>query len=101
MPSSVVEQKGSRVTILRKKGCCGRGYYYDVVSLYPTVCALDYFPIGSGKYVNYDSIEEFKNAVLSDKFFGVAKVDITPPKDLYVPVLPDNTGSKLFSHYIH
>jgi hypothetical protein len=26
-------------------------FYFDVVSLYPTVNALDYYPIGFGRYV--------------------------------------------------
>ena len=73
-------------------------YHYDVVSLYPTVNALDDYAIGFKKYVNYDSIEAFCKDVLSGEFCGVAKVDITPPKDLYIPVLPDNANGKLLFH---
>ena len=36
--------------------------------------------------------------LFSGKFFGVAKVDITPPTDLYVPVLPNNSDHKLLFH---
>jgi hypothetical protein len=35
---------------------------------------------------------------LKDKFFGIAKVDMIPPKDLYIPVLPDNSNGKLLFH---
>ena len=73
-------------------------YHYDVVSLYPTVNALDDYAIGFKKYVNYDSIEAFCKDVLSGEFCGVAKVDITPPKDLYIPVLPANANGKLLFH---
>jgi hypothetical protein len=70
----------------------------DVVSLYPTVNALDDYAVGYGSYVNYNSISDFEQDLLSGKFFGVAKVDITPPTDLYVPVLPDNSDHKLLFH---
>ena len=36
--------------------------------------------------------------ILSGKFFGIAKVDISPPDDLYVPVLPHNFNKKLLFH---
>ena len=36
---------------------------------------------------------------IRDRFFGVAKVDITPPTDLYVPVLPDDSEQKLLFHW--
>ena len=36
--------------------------------------------------------------IISGKFFGLAKVDIEPPKNLYVPVLPDNSNGKLLFH---
>ena len=68
-------------------------FYYDVVSLYPTVNALDYYAVGFNRYVNITAQD-----ILDEKFFGVAKVDITPPKDLYIPVLPDNSDKKLLFH---
>ena len=67
--------------------------YFDVTSLYPTVNALDDYAVGFKKYVEITADD-----ILSGKFFGVAKVDITPPKDLYVPVLPDNSNKKLMFH---
>jgi hypothetical protein len=68
-------------------------YHYDVVSLYPTVNALDDYAIGFKKYVKIEPED-----ILKDRFFGVAKVDITPPKDLYIPVSPDNSNGKLLFH---
>ena len=68
-------------------------YYFDVVSLYPTVNALDVYPVGFKKYVK-TTVEDIR----SGKFFGLVKVDITPPKNLYVPVLPDNSNGKLLFH---
>ena len=55
--------------------------------------ALDYYAVGFNRYVNITAQD-----ILDDKFFGVAKVDITSPKDLYVPVLPDNSEGKLMFH---
>jgi len=68
-------------------------FYHDVVSLYPTVNALDTYAVRFSKYVNITSDD-----ILSGKFFGIAKVDIEPPKNLYVPVLPDNSQGKLLFH---
>ena len=64
--------------------------YDDVTSLYPTVNALDDNAIGFKKYVNITPKD-----IKSGKFFGIAKVDITPPDDLYVPVLPQSFNKKL------
>ncbi len=69
-------------------------FYYDIVSLYPTVNALDDYAIGFSKYVNNLKADD----ILNGKFFGLAKVDITPPKKLYIPVLPDNSNGKLLFH---
>ena len=69
-------------------------FYYDVVSLYPTVNALDNYAVGFNRYVNNLKVED----ISSGKFFGLAKVDITPPKDLHIPVLPDNSDGKLLFH---
>ena len=66
-------------------------FYYDAVSLYPTVNALDDYAVGFNRYVNNLKVED----IVSGKFFGLVKVDITPPKDLYVPILPERTENKL------
>ena len=84
---------GGRTEGFKSYHKCGKGqkiFYLDVVSLYPTVNALDDYAVGFNRYVRI-TVEDIK----SGKFFGVAKVDITPPKKLYVPVLPDNSDGKL------
>ena len=63
---------------------------FDVTSLYPTVNALDDYAVGFKKYVKTTPED-----ILSGKFFGLVKCDITPPKDLYLPVLPRNENHKL------
>ena len=68
-------------------------FYDDVTSLYPTVNALDDYAVGFKQYVNI-TVDDIRTG----KFFGVAKVNISPPKDLYVPVIPDNTKNKLLFH---
>ena len=49
--------------------------------------------VGFKKYVNI-----IVDDIADGSFFGVAKVDIIPPKDLYVLVLPDNSDGKLMFH---
>ena len=73
-------------------------YYFDVVSLYPTVNSLDPYAVGFKKPVNISDEEDLINKIKTGDFFGVAKVDITPPTDLYIPVLPDNSNGKLLFH---
>ena len=68
-------------------------FYFDVTSLYPTVNALDDYAVGFGRYVK-TSVEDIR----SGKFFGLAQVDITPPKDLDVPLLLDNSNGSLLFH---
>ena len=36
--------------------------------------------------------------ILNDKFVGVVKCDVIPPKKLYIPILPDNSNGKLLFH---
>ena len=73
-------------------------FYHDVVSLYPTVNALDPYAIGFRRPINVSNKEELIHRIASGDFFGVVKADITPPKDLYLPVLPDNSDGKLLFH---
>ena len=70
-----------------------KGFYYDVVSLYPTVNALDRYPIGFKQFYK-PTVEE----ILDDSFIGVVKCDVIPPKNLYVPVLPESKDGKLLFH---
>ena len=75
--------------------CTGRQkiFYYDVVSLYPSVNALDDYAVGFPRHARITP-----EHILDGSFFGIVKVDITPPKDLYLPVLPDNSNGKLLFH---
>ena len=87
---------GGRTEGFKSYHKCGKGQkicYFDVVSLYPTVNALDVYAVGFNRYVRITG-EDIK----SGKFFGVAKVDITPPQQMYVPVLPDKSDGKLLFH---
>ena len=68
-------------------------FSFDVVSLYPSVNAMDTYAVGFSKYVNITADD-----IKSGKFFGIAKVDVIPPKQLYIPVLPDNSDGKLLFH---
>ena len=75
---------------------CAKGqkiFYYDVVSLYPTVNTLDSYAVGFKKHV-ITTVEDIR----SGKFFGLAQVDVTPPKGLYMPVLADRRNGKLQFH---
>ena len=72
-----------------------------MVSLYPTVNALDRYAVGFKKPVHILNQSDFSNLVhriRNGSFCGIVKVDITPPRDLYVPVLPDNSNGKLLFH---
>ncbi len=68
-------------------------YYFDVVSLYPTVNALDDYAVGFKKYVNI-TVDDIKK----NNFIGLVKCDVQPPEDLYIPVLPEINDGKLLFH---
>ena len=72
-----------------------------MVSLYPTVNALDRYAVGFKRPVhilNQDDFNRLVYRIRKGSFCGIAKVDIIPPRDLYVPVLPDNSEGKLLFH---
>jgi G:T-mismatch repair DNA endonuclease (very short patch repair protein) len=75
--------------------CKGREriFAFDICSLYPTVNALDVYAVGFKRFMSI-----IPDDILSGKFFGVAKVDVVPPKNLYIPLLPDRTNGKLLFH---
>jgi hypothetical protein len=59
-----------------------KGFYFDVVSLYPTVNALDKYPIGFNQFYN-STIEE----ILDESFIGIVKCDVIPPnKNIYTRI---------------
>ena len=75
-----------------------KGKYVDFCSLYPTVNKYCEYPIGHPITYYNISIDEY----LKNKYFGIVKCKILPPRGLYHPVLPykqltsDNTHKLLF-----
>ena len=75
-----------------------RGRYVDFCSLYPTVNKYCKYPIGHPVLYTNIPLEDYEK----DKYFGIMKCKILPPKGLYHPVLPykqstrDNTHKLLF-----
>ena len=63
--------------------------YYDVTSLYPYVLKTQTFPVGHPQIVTRDFLP-------LDRYFGLAKVKILPPRGLYLPVLPHKVDGRLF-----
>jgi hypothetical protein len=78
--------------------------YYDYTSLYPsvqfgklrgvTVDTYDVweelmYPCGHGRHIKNVTPDKLH------KYFGFVKCDITPPDDLYLPILPEKKNGKL------
>ena len=64
-------------------------FYVDVTSLYPWVNKNAEYPLGHPEIIFNPSIEDFED------YFGLAKVSILPPYELFHPVLPVRIGEKL------
>ena len=64
-------------------------HYMDVTSLYPWVNKTCEYPLGHPVIYTQVPVQDFSN------YFGLAKVDILPPPDLFHPVLPFRCGGKL------
>lgn len=62
--------------------------YLDFTSLYPFTNKYCRYPVGHPEIV----VKDFKGI---ESYFGIAKVKILPPKDLYHPVLPHLSNGKL------
>ena len=62
--------------------------YVDFTSLYPWVNKYCEYPVGHPEVITSD----FKGL---DEYFGIAKVQILPPRGLYHPVLPFRSNGKL------
>lgn len=62
--------------------------YYDFTSLYPFINKTKTYPKGHPKiiYKDFGSIEQY---------FGIAKVKVYPPRELFFPVLPVKLNNKL------
>ena len=64
-------------------------FYVDVTSLYPWVNKTCEYPLGHPNIIFNPTVEEFS------QYFGLAKVSILPPAELFHPVLPVRSGEKL------
>ena len=62
--------------------------YVDFTSLYPTVNKYDKYPVGHPSIIT-------SNFLSMDNYFGLAKLKILPPEQLYHPVLPYRCHGKL------
>ena len=63
--------------------------YVDFTSLYPWVNKYCQYPVGHPKLITKPNKDDF------DTYFGIAKIDITPPPRLLYGVLPVRIGGKL------
>ena len=64
-------------------------HYIDVTSEYPWVNKYGSYPVGHPQILTSPQITD-----LSD-YYGIAKVDIVSPEELFNPVLPYRSGGKL------
>ncbi|XP_073497547.1 uncharacterized protein [Phyllobates terribilis] len=62
--------------------------YYDFTSLYPFVNKTKEYPIRHPEII-YQDFKDIK------EYFGIAKVKVYPPKELFFPVLPVKVNGKL------
>ena len=71
------------------------GHYKDITSLYPTVNFYDIYGKGHLITISDDTLNELRNInkfiekVNNNEYLGFIECDITPPDDLYFPVLPE------------
>ena len=63
--------------------------YYEYTSLYPWVNKYGKYPVGRPEFIYEPDTTDLS------LYFGLAKVTILPPAELYHPVLPYRTGNKL------
>ena len=63
--------------------------YVDVTSLYPWVNKNARYPIGHPTILTQPREQDITN------YFGIARVDVLPPANLFHPVLPVRSGNKL------
>ena len=69
--------------------------YIDVISLYPFVLRDNVFPKGHPKIYHCTNEDLGTNI---DKYFGIVRLKILPPRQLFIPVLPyrSKTGKLMF-----
>ena len=74
--------------LYHKTGDNEKVLYSDVTSLYRYMNKYGKYPVGHPQIIT----KKFKNI---GEYFGIAKVKILPPRQLYNPVLPFRSGGKL------
>ena len=76
------------------------GKYSDITSLYPTVNYYDEYPAGHYEILNnqycIDNQYEVLSKVRKKEYFGFIECEVSPPKNLYHPVLPVKKGKLVF-----
>ena len=71
--------------------------YIDIKSLYPSSQFLDYLPYGTPKTITYNNIGINGNTWVENNknFFGFVRCDIAPPKNLFIPLLPNKNFNEI------
>jgi hypothetical protein len=85
---------GGRTEVIKKYHKCEgkqRINHRDITSQYSTVNALDPYAVGFRKYRATTTVED----IVNEKFIGLVKCKVEPPKNLYRPVLPSRGEGKL------
>ena len=77
------------VSLYHEVGSGEEIHYMDVTSLYPWVNKTQEYPLKHPEIFTQVPVQEFS------QYFGLAKVTILPPAELFHPVLPMRCGGKL------
>ena len=76
------------------------GKYSDITSLYPTVNYYDEYPLAHYEILDNKYCMENQYEVLGKvrkkEYYGFIECDVSPPNDLYHPVLPVKTNKLVF-----
>ena len=67
--------------------------YCDVQSLYPYVCKIGRYPVGHAECITGIDLQNMGTDV--KQFFGIIKCNVTPPRGLFIPLLPFHINNKL------
>ena len=81
--------RSGAVSLFHRVGSGEQIHYMDVTSLYPWVNKTCPYPLGHPVVYTRVPVQDFS------QYFGLAKVDILPPPDLFHPVLPLRCNGKL------
>ena len=67
--------------------------YVDVQSLYPYVCKNKHYPLGHPRCLIGPDLKKFGTDI--NKFEGLVKCKVLPPRGLHIPLLPSHINDKL------